>query len=83
MGVSPETSQYRGRGLSVVTITNTSNCNDSNVDMTTVDPIRTVFWWTESGGGETSADGLSIRRAYTAPNGVSYDISLDQIPIAN
>ena len=81
LSVFPATSQYGGTGLSVVTITTTSNCNDSNVDITTVDPIRTVFWWTDSAGGETSADGLSIRRAFTAPNGVLYDISLDQIGI--
>ena len=81
LSVFPATSQYGGTGLSVVTITSTSNCNDSNVDITTVDPIRTVFWWTDSAGGETSADGLSIRRAFTAPNGVLYDISLDQIGI--
>ena len=81
LSVFPATSQYGGTGLSVVTITTTSNCNDSNVDITTVDPIRTVFWWTDSAGGETSADGLSIRRAFTAPNGVLHDISLDQIGI--
>ena len=82
LSVFPASSQYGGTGLSVVTITSTSNCNDSNVDITTVDPIRTVFWWNDLTLGETSADGLSIRRTFTDPiNDILYDISLDQILI--
>ena len=77
--VIPETSQYRGSGISVVTITDTSNCNDSNVDIIRVYPTQTLFWWhANDADGETSADGLSIRRAVTTPNGFVYDISLDQ-----
>jgi hypothetical protein len=75
--VFPKTSRYEGSGASVVTITNTSNCNDSNVDMTTVDPIRTVFWW-PGAVGDVSTDGLSIRHVYTVPGG-SFDVSLDQV----
>jgi hypothetical protein len=75
--VFPETSRYAGSGASVVTITNTSNCNDSNVDMTTVDPIRTVFWWPVA-VGDVSTDGLSIRHVYTVPGG-AFDVSLDQV----
>lgn len=76
--IVPATSQYSGGGLSVVTITNTSSCNDSNVDRTTVDPIRTMFWWPDA-IGDVSADGLSIRHVYTLPGGAAYDVSLDQV----
>ena len=80
--IFPAELRFAGSGASVVTITTTDNCNDSNVDMTTVDPIRTVFWLTDY-VGVTSADGLSIRSVNTVPNIVSHEISLDQIPLAN
>lgn len=72
-----------GGGLSVVEVTTTDNCNASHVDVTTVDPMYTHFWWNEqTPGGEISADGNSIRRMYRtmAPNYVTYDIRLDKKP---
>ena len=78
LSIFPETLQYGGSGVSVVTVTSVSNCNDSHVDVTTVDPSYTLVWWNESVPGEISADGRSIRRKYSTPNGVSYDIQLDK-----
>ena len=68
--------QYSGHGLSVVSVTEVSNCNDRNVDVTTVDPRFTLVWW--GGTGPIAADGKSIRHTYSTPNGVSYDIRLDR-----
>ena len=81
MTVFPETLEFFGHGLSVVIITSTTNCNDSHVDETTVDPRYTLGWWNEqTADGVISADGNSIRRAYrtTVPNDVTYDIRLDK-----
>ena len=78
LSIYPETLQFGGSGLSVVQVTEVSNCNDRNVDETTVDPRFTLFWWAGDSTGEISADGNSIRRMYTAPNGVAYDIRLDK-----
>ena len=78
LSIFPEALQYGGSGISVVTITNTDNCNDRGVDVVFVDPIASVVWWNEPNIGEIAADGKSIRQMYTAPNGVSYDIRLDK-----
>ncbi len=81
LSIFPATGQFHGGGLSVVQISTTDNCNDRNVDVTTVDPTYTHFWWNEQNpNGELSADGNSIRRTYrtTVPNDVSYDIRLDK-----
>lgn len=74
----PDAFQYAGGGVSVVAVTSTDNCNDRNVDMTTVGAYM-LFWWSDATIGEISADGNSIRRAYTAANGVEYEISLDKV----
>ena len=81
LSIFPETLQFFGHGLSVVTITSTDNCNDSHIDVTTVDPRYTLGWWNEqTADGMISADGNTIRRAYrtTVPNDVTYDIRLDK-----
>ncbi|MEO8152458.1 MAG: hypothetical protein ABI605_05260 [Rhizobacter sp.] len=77
LSIFPETLQYGGSGLSVVPLTSTDNCNDRNVDVTTVDPAAYVFWWTEHGVDTLSSDGNSIRRSYTSPE-ATYDIRLDK-----
>lgn len=68
--------QYSGHGLSVVSVTQVSNCNDRNVDVITVDPTFTLSWWLST--GPISADGKNIRHTYSTPEGVSYDIRLDR-----
>jgi hypothetical protein len=78
LSIFPETLQYGGSGLSVVTVTSTDNCNDRNTDVTTVTPMYSMVWWNEPSVGAISADGKSIRRSYTAANGVSYEIRLDK-----
>ena len=81
LSIFPETLQFFGRGLSVVTVTSIDNCNDSGVDVTAIDPRYTLGWWNEqTADGMTSADGNTIRRAYrtTVPNDVTYDIRLDR-----
>jgi hypothetical protein len=79
--IFPAESRFAASGASVVTITTTDNCNDSNVDVT-VSGISYVFWLTDY-VGVISVDGLSIRSVNTVPNVVSHEISLDQIPLAN
>ena len=74
--IFPDVLQYNGGGLSVVTVTETSNCNDSNVDVITIFPY-TLPWWNDF--GDISADGNSIIRMYTTPGGVTYDIRLTRM----
>ncbi|MEQ1683872.1 MAG: hypothetical protein ABL916_09500 [Burkholderiaceae bacterium] len=78
LSIFPETLQFGGSGLSVVGVTQVSNCNDSLTDVTTFDPMYTLFWWNAGGVGVTSADGRSLRSQGSAPGGVTYDIRLDK-----
>lgn len=75
-----DTLQYIGSGLSVVPLTTVDNCNDNRLDVTSVDPTYTLFWWNASGAGQVSADGYHIQHSATTPSGVSYNIRLDKRP---
>jgi hypothetical protein len=74
---NPTTSQFNGGGNSYVSVTETSNCNDSNVDVTT-NYVYLVPWWYLSGFGAISADGNSIRHTGTTPDGSTYDYQLNR-----
>ena len=71
----------RGSGLSVITVTETTNCNDRREDVVTVNPRFTMVWWNEPTPGPISKDGKSIRNMYTnksKTNPVTWAISLDK-----
>ncbi|MGB5082312.1 MAG: hypothetical protein WBO23_16410 [Burkholderiales bacterium] len=74
---NPTTFQFFGSGSSYVNVTSTSNCNDGNVDVTTVS-VGLVPWWYLSGFGAISADGNSIRHAGTTLDGSTYDYQLNR-----
>lgn len=78
LSIHPETLQFQGSGLSVVGVTEVTNCNDTHTDVTTFNPTYTLTWWIAGGFGVTSADGRSIRSQGSAPGGVTYDIRLNK-----
>ena len=50
LSVYPDAFEYRGSGLGIVMLTETSNCNDRNVDVVTRYPFDLVWWNTETAG---------------------------------
>lgn len=77
LNIDPLSLEYSGSGLSVITVTETTNCNDRHEDVVTVNPRFTMVWWNEPAPGPISKDGKSIRNMYTT-NFVTFDIALDK-----
>lgn len=62
---------YAGSGFTWATFTNTSNCNDRNVDITT-SGLNALFWWDTPFTGALhalQADGVTARGSVDVPDG--------------
>jgi hypothetical protein len=63
-----------GSGQTMTTVTQTTNCNDTNTDETTEIPNQVVLWWSTAGQlHPLSPDGLTASGSATSPSGQGGD----------
>jgi len=66
--------EYVGSGQTMATVTQTTNCNDTNTDETTELPNQVIVWWSTAGQTHPlSPDGLTASGSATSPSGQGGD----------